>query len=215
MKSVRFQHVELYIKNNDVKSILSFNHEIAILLIILRTLTSRSFKIYNRNISTLSLKQKHETSFWHKYIKEFMIIILYNKIDQIIAQSNGMKDDLVSHYKIPSQKVSVINNPVSQGFLNDLENAETKFTKKKNEILFVGRLDKIKGINFLLDAFKIIAGKKPDIILRIVGDGDLYRELTEYANKLDIWYKVVFERFKTNIAKYYLNAKMLEDFLKD
>lgn len=203
-----FFRILSYIKDNDFKSILTFNHEIAILLVILRTLTRRSFKIFNRNISTLSIKQKYETSFWHKYIKEYIIRILYNKVGQIIAQSNSMKNDLVNHYKIPSQKISVIYNPVSQAFLNDLENAETKFTKKKNEILFVGRLDKIKGINFLLDAFKIIAEKKPDIILRIVGDGDLHHELTEYSNKLCISDKVIFERFKNNIAQYYLNAKL-------
>ena len=34
-----FLRILNYIKNNDVKSILSFNHEIAILLVILRTLT--------------------------------------------------------------------------------------------------------------------------------------------------------------------------------
>jgi glycosyltransferase involved in cell wall biosynthesis len=204
-----FFRILSYIKDNDFKSILTFNHEIAILLVILRTLTRRSFKIFNRNISTLSIKQKYETSFWHKYIKEYIIRILYNKVNHIVAQSNGMKNDLVNHYKIPSQKISVIYNPVSQAFLNDLENAEAKFTKKTNEILFVGRLDKIKGINYLLDAFKIIAEKKPEIILRIVGDGELYQELIEYTNKLGISGKVIFEPFNTNVAQYYLNAKMI------
>lgn len=49
----------------------------------------------------------------------------------------------------------------------------------QRNILFVGRLDEIKGLKYLILAFEEIAGKHPDTHLVIVGDGDFQPYLVQ------------------------------------
>ncbi len=65
--------------------------------------------------------------------------------------------------------------------------------KDSSLILFVGRLELMKGIDILLRAFaQAIVGLSPDIHLRIVGDGSLLRDLQKLAVELEIDHRVVF-----------------------
>lgn len=41
------------------------------------------------------------------------------------------------------------------------------------KILFVGELSKIKGIDILLESFRLASGKSPDLSLKIIGDGPM------------------------------------------
>ena len=43
--------------------------------------------------------------------------------------------------------------------------------RKANELLYIGRLEQLKGIYFLLDAMYIVAKKFPFVILTIIGQG--------------------------------------------
>ncbi len=49
--------------------------------------------------------------------------------------------------------------------------------KDPNRLLFVGRLEPMKGVATLLDAFVLIAPRYPDVVLHIVGDGSLRSSL--------------------------------------
>ena len=63
-----------YIKKFNPQTILVFNHELAVILSILRILMIQNFRLVARNINPLSEIRKHERSFWHKYIKDWFII---------------------------------------------------------------------------------------------------------------------------------------------
>ena len=64
----------------DIDEILVFNHELAIVLVLIRLITRINLRIIARNISTLSEKQIYEKSFWHKYIKGVFIRLFYGKV---------------------------------------------------------------------------------------------------------------------------------------
>lgn len=64
--------------------------------------------------------------------------------------------------------------------------------KKKNIITFAGRLDYMKGIHVLLEAFKMLKQKEGDILLHIIGDGPDKKKLLLMAEKLGIKDFVVF-----------------------
>lgn len=66
-------------------------------------------------------------------------------------------------------------------------------SKDSSRVLFVGRLEPMKGVDTLLRAFaKAIPGLSPDIHLRIVGDGSLLQSLKALCCALEIDHRVRF-----------------------
>ncbi|MCM8818164.1 MAG: glycosyltransferase family 4 protein [Candidatus Omnitrophica bacterium] len=69
-----------------------------------------------------------------------------------------------------------------------------KYGIRKDEkvIGMIGRLFYLKGHNFLLEAFRDISKKYPDVKLLLVGDGILREQLENYAKKHGIYDKIIF-----------------------
>lgn len=61
---------------------------------------------------------------------------------------------------------------------------------KERKILFVGRLIKRKGLDDLLQAFKLVLNKVPDAKLIIIGDGPEMANLCDLIKKLELQNKV-------------------------
>ena len=74
-----------------------------------------------------------------------------------------------------------------------------------NEIVIgtVGRLEKVKGINYLLLAMKMILAKFPEARLEIVGDGSQTAELKQNSKKLGISNSVFFFGKFTDVIPFY------------
>ncbi|MEQ1849914.1 MAG: glycosyltransferase family 4 protein [Candidatus Peribacteraceae bacterium] len=94
------------------------------------------------------------------------------------AESFGRKD------------VHLIPNGID---LSAFQSAVQTVSKDSGRVLFVGRLEQMKGIDTLLRAFKrAIAGLPPSVHLRIVGDGSEKQSLQRLATELDIDHRVQF-----------------------
>jgi len=63
---------------------------------------------------------------------------------------------------------------------------------RERSILFVGRLIKRKGVDDLIDAFRIIANSDPNLRLDIVGDGPERKPLEQLAADLTLGSRVTF-----------------------
>ena len=197
-----------FVLENDFKVILVFNYQLAILLILLRDILFLDYKIIVRNINTLSLLYKKENSFWHKYFVNSLTKFFYKRADLIIAQSDGMKKDLIKNYFIPYEKVITINNPVSKKIEDFAKSIDYIKFPKRYEVLFVGSLTEKKGVFYLLEAFSLIHKKDSKLMLRIVGEGELKSKLLEFCKDLKIEKNVIFEDFTPDIAIYYLKARL-------
>ncbi|MDD4697517.1 MAG: TIGR04157 family glycosyltransferase [Fermentimonas sp.] len=114
---------------------------------------------------------------------------LFEKVDNIICLSVKTRQVLLDDYKINPAKTTVIYN----GLTNKCPIAKKRELRKKYNIpsipifLFAGRLDNIKGVKYLLQAFKIVLDKQEECHLIIAGSGsfDLYMKECE-----DIWMNV-------------------------
>lgn len=203
-----FIAVARYILKNKPSKILVFSHQLAVLLVILRRFLFLNITIIARNSNTLSQKFIQAKSFWHKYIVHFLIGFFYRSVDHVIAQSCGMADDLVGYLGLRRTQITIINNPLTFP-IEDIGRKTISSGKKEKdnrEILYVGRLSYRKANHFLIDAFALCLKHKPNLTLRLVGDGPSEENLRTRVQHLGIADKVIFEGFVNDVASYYLNA---------
>ena len=98
-------------------------------------------------------------------IKLFIKIKIYSFSNLII--SNSKKSAKKIRAKLANKKkVISISNPIEK-----LEKTINK-QKKKNIILYVGRLSVEKGVYELVEAFTLFQKNFPSFLLHIVGDGN-------------------------------------------
>jgi len=74
--------------------------------------------------------------------------------------------------------------------------------KEKRIILFLGRINWIKGLDFLVESFNELAKSRSDVILVIVGNDDGYKStLDKLIKELDLSDKVLFTGFLSGVEK--------------
>lgn len=73
------------------------------------------------------------------------------------------------------------------------------------KILFVGKLSKIKGTEYLIRALSLLVASFPEIMLTIVGDGDQRKYLEALSSRLNLKKNIVFvgNRSSEKIRDYY------------
>lgn len=188
---------------NKSKTILVFSIELIIPITFINTLYRCNHRIIGRSTNTLSLVYA-EQRFIHKIFTIAIMQYSLNRIDGVIAQSTGMKVDLIHNFGLNNDKIQIIHNPSYNFHSSTSENDES--TQTQNEILFVGRLTKQKGLNYLIDAFKLVTERIPEIHLRIVGSGELEQEIKTKVIELELNNSVTFEGYQTDLIKYYKKA---------
>ena len=114
------------------------------------------------------------------------------KSKKIISVSSAIKDMLVER-GIDEEKISVIHNGIEAHVYSEKDSADTGVFK----ICFVGRLEKVKGCEYLIRALAQI--KEKSFICDIYGDGSLKEELVTLAEELNINDKIIFKGFSDAI----------------
>lgn len=203
-----FFKLRTYILKSKPGKFLVFNEHFAVLLLFLRSFLRANFSIFARNISTLSIKNKIEESFWQKYIVNALIGYFYRKVDLVISQSNGMKNDLIKNYGFDAAKIIKISNPLNSIIEENCLNAVNNEELRGNFILCVGRLEKEKGFNYAIEAFAKVAPMFPGLRLKFIGTGSLENHLDGIAEGLGVREKVDFEGFQENVIPYYRQASL-------
>lgn len=99
------------------------------------------------------------------------------------------------------------NHVVTIPNIVDLQN-KTYSSLKNKTALFAGRFLYEKGLNRMLEAWKIVVGKKSDWTLRLVGDGAQKEALMNQCKELGIESTVVFEGATQNMAKAYCDSSL-------
>ena len=188
---------------------LVFNDQLAVLLVWLRCMRLGRFSVVARSISTLSRKASLEPSFWHRRVVHAMTRVFYRRVDVIIAQSEGMKRDLISNYGIDDRQLRVIHNPLSDYFTRHRSGRPVPWQSRRNEILYVGRLNTIKGLDLLMDACLICMKADPELVVRLLGDGEEMSALKRRAESAGVAHRVHFEGYVKDVLEYYAHARLL------
>jgi len=126
---------------------------------------------------------------------------LYPKADRIVAVSQGVADDLITLLNLPTEKVTVIYNPIVTPEL--FERAQKPINHQWLErnrlpvILSVGRLTKQKDYPTLFRAFSLVRQVRPAKLL-ILGEGEERENLERLAVELGIQNDVSMPGFVDN-----------------
>jgi glycosyltransferase involved in cell wall biosynthesis len=182
-----------------------FNIELAILAIIIKKIFFLKTIIFFRSINTLSQAYKFPESIWEKIFAPIAIRRILPYCDKIIAQSNGMKMDLIDHFKMDKNKIFTIFNPAIN--LAEIELLENEYENPKNNFLYVGRLRPQKGLVNLIKIFSRVKKENPDITLTLVGEGPEKEKLEELTHKLGISHSVRFMGYQPNPYLFFIRAK--------
>lgn len=98
--------------------------------------------------------------------------------DMIVALTNRDRDNFIKKYKISEQKICTIPNWCTS---NIEQNRAYNIDSKK--IISVGRLEKVKGYNYLIEVAKKIYLTFPDWKWDIYGEGSLHEEIQRLINQ--------------------------------
>jgi len=137
--------------------------------------------------------------------KKYISRIVLNLADAVVAQTNNMKQELHKNY---IKNIFVLPNGIDlekfHGFSKWAVREEFKIPLDEKIIIFVGGLKSIKGVAYLIEAFKTISQTFPKARLLLVGDGQERHNLEELVKKHSLQEKVHFlgQIENANIPKY-------------
>ncbi|WP_293738813.1 TIGR04157 family glycosyltransferase [uncultured Parabacteroides sp.] len=120
---------------------------------------------------------------------------IYEQADKVICLSRFTERLLWDEYRIARDKTVVIYNGLKDEADNCLSEVKKQlkeqfgFQPEEKIVLFVGRLDPIKGVRTLIRSFLSVLEKRKDCHLILVGDGDFSRYLKVCDGH---WNKIIF-----------------------
>lgn len=140
---------------------------------------------------------------WLYYFKNFayrlVIFVACRRARRIITVSKFTKDDIISKFSVPADKVTVIYEGVanlSKGrdslFVAKLDNQEilAQYNIPRNFLLYVGNAYPHKNLETLLKVFSKLHVEHPELRLVLVGKEDYFYERAQAAaSALNLWQK--------------------------
>ncbi len=138
----------------------------------------------------------------HKIIFPFTKFI-YKHSSAIVVYGNHVKNYLISE-GIESNKIFIAHHAVNNSDFNMEVSEEAKIAfreklkieKNKKIVLFLGRIEIEKGLNYLIDAFYEL--KREDTVLLIAGKGSEIKNLKKKVNEYQIEKNIIFTGYVNN-----------------
>lgn len=109
--------------------------------------------------------------------------------DKIIAVSQYTKDNIVKHYNIAPEKITVVHNGVY------CQRATPVAANHPKMVLFLGRITQQKGPYFFLEVASKVLAKRQDVQFVLVGAGELLVEMIERTANLQLGKNIHFTGF--------------------
>jgi glycosyltransferase involved in cell wall biosynthesis len=134
-----------------------------------------------------------------RHLKRFLHRRVYPRARRIITVSHGVKRDLERSFGIAAGQIQVIHNPC------EIDRIERRAREAPTvpvdwsipTVLAVGRLTRVKGFSYLLEAVASVVRRRP-VQLVILGEGETRVALTRQAAELGVASRVLMPGFQAN-----------------
>lgn len=129
-------------------------------------------------------------------ITPLLIKSLYNYASNIVAVSESVLEDLISNFSVKRSLVTRIYNPVLDDLFYERSKIHTEFKLPfgfDNLIVSIGRMEKIKNFDLIIDAFSEL--KKDPFYFKtklvLIGDGHEFDRLQKKVIELDLSNEII------------------------
>ncbi|OGR12272.1 MAG: glycosyltransferase, exosortase A system-associated [Desulfobacterales bacterium RIFOXYA12_FULL_46_15] len=131
---------------------------------------------------------------WKYSLTKFLETRVCKQADHICILCNGLKNDLILR-GIPKEKITPVFNGINPEELMptapDQEFLKAWKLEGKKVIGFVGSFYRYEGLDLLVKAFAALAADEPDVMLLLVGGGEMKQELNSAVQTLGLEDRVV------------------------
>jgi glycosyltransferase involved in cell wall biosynthesis len=132
--------------------------------------------------------------------------------DCVLVNAEAIRETLIRQGYDPSNLV-VIRNGIAQLKTASLEKnsgirEELELPASAPLIMVFSRLNRMKGLEYFLDAANLAAAQLPEARFVIVGDGAIKHELQNRAARLGLADKVVFTGFRADVPRLLAEASL-------
>lgn len=124
--------------------------------------------------------------------------------DHYVAVSSAMKEEGLRKRIVPQEKVSVIYNAID---LRSYDPASVRDARRSlgidpgcRVVGTISRLERQKGIPYLLQAIALVRETVPDVRVLIVGDGPLRMQMEELAHEIGVAQNAIFTGWRRDTA---------------
>lgn len=126
---------------------------------------------------------------------EFLVKRRFNYFDKIICQSQAMCEDLIDQYPINEEKLVLINNPISDGFIKKTKNLNSSPLK----LITVGSFKKIKGHERII---RTLGTLDFPFHYTMIGDGSEKTNIFDLITEFGLEDQVTHIPFTKDVASY-------------
>jgi len=153
---------------------------------------TRTKVVFTSHGSDVTLLRK--LGFLGKFILKFTIS---NAVKiTVVSEKNQKKIDEFININKHKEKIKVIPMGVNNKFYEQLS-TKNQITLEKTDFLYYGRLTKYKGVDLLIKSFKEINNNYPNTRLKIIGYGDMEKELKNLVKIYKLEKNVAFQPFQS------------------
>ncbi len=111
----------------------------------------------------------------------------YQLASRIVCVSADTKRILVERYHVPEEKILVIHNAVDTNKFYPFRRQQ-----KQNIVLYIGRIDKRKGVEFLIRSMSFVRQQITDVHLLVGGKGSSLEKMKALVGRLNLEQNVTF-----------------------
>lgn len=170
-----------------------------------QTIVAVLFKYIFKMKVIVKMSSSGETSDF-KVLKEVkfgrLFLRFIRNVDAIISVCKKSTEEILENGFSKDILLEVPNGVDTQKFFK----AAKKERKNDSNVIYIGRLDKYKGVNYLLNGFKELLSRTDNVRLTIVGSGPDETHLKNMAKDLGILDYVIFKGRQEDVLSEFYSA---------
>lgn len=136
------------------------------------------------------------------FFRKILFSIAYTSADAICCVNKTIAGVLTQKFHLPENKIHLVDNWASH-----IEN-HLPSEKRSIDLIFTGRLEKVKNILFLCKVVEKLKRTMPRILLCIVGEGSEKKLLQNYVTNHNLTSSVVILPFTPHVYPYLVRSKI-------
>jgi len=133
---------------------------------------------------------------------------IFEKADAVICVSKFERDLILRNFNVDTSKLFVIPNGVNLDEFKNVDEIKKQKNKDSKIILYVGRIERYKGIDYIVKALRYLP---ETYILEIVGKGSYKPKIVKLAKKLGVINRIRFyqDLSRSELIEKYAKADVL------